>query len=45
MSALPTVSLTGRTVLVTGATQGMGEGIARACAEAGATALPVVVER
>jgi len=39
MSALPKVSLAGRTVLVTGATQGMGEGIARACAEAGAAAI------
>lgn len=39
MSALPSVRLAGRTILVTGATQGMGEGIARACAEAGATAI------
>lgn len=36
MSALPKVSLAGRVVLVTGGTQGIGEGIARAAAEAGA---------
>jgi NAD(P)-dependent dehydrogenase (short-subunit alcohol dehydrogenase family) len=36
MSALPKVSLDGRVVLVTGGTQGIGEGIARAAAEAGA---------
>lgn len=36
MSALPSVSLAGRVVLVTGSSQGVGEGIARAAAEAGA---------
>lgn len=37
MSALPPVSLAGRVVLVTGSSQGVGEGIARAAAEAGAS--------
>jgi len=41
MTALPKVSLAGRRILVTGATQGMGEGIARAAAEAGATAIGI----
>jgi len=41
MTALPHVSLAGRTILVTGATQGMGEGIARAAAEAGASAIGI----
>ena len=36
MSALPQVSLAGRIVLVTGGTQGIGEGVARAAAQAGA---------
>jgi len=36
MSALPKVSLAGRTILVTGGTQGIGEGCALAAAEAGA---------
>jgi NAD(P)-dependent dehydrogenase (short-subunit alcohol dehydrogenase family) len=36
MSALPPISLAGRVVLVTGSSQGVGEGIARAAAEAGA---------
>jgi NAD(P)-dependent dehydrogenase (short-subunit alcohol dehydrogenase family) len=36
MSALPRISLAGRVVLVTGSSQGVGEGIARAAAEAGA---------
>jgi NAD(P)-dependent dehydrogenase (short-subunit alcohol dehydrogenase family) len=39
MSALPKVTLEGRIVLVTGGTQGIGEGIARAAAEAGARAI------
>jgi NAD(P)-dependent dehydrogenase (short-subunit alcohol dehydrogenase family) len=39
MSALPKVSLAGRTVLVTGGTQGIGEGCALAAAEAGAAAV------
>ena len=39
MSALPKVSLSGRVVLVTGGTQGIGEGIARAAAEAGAAGI------
>ncbi len=39
MSALPKVSLEGRVLLVTGGTQGIGEGIARAAAEAGAAAI------
>lgn len=37
MAALPPISLAGRVVLVTGSSQGVGEGIARAAAEAGAT--------
>ncbi|WP_137126100.1 SDR family oxidoreductase [Roseomonas sp. HF4] len=41
MTALPPVSLAGRVVLVTGATQGMGEGIARAAAAAGAAGICV----
>jgi len=41
MTALPKVSLAGRAILVTGATQGMGEGIARAAAEAGASAIGI----
>jgi NAD(P)-dependent dehydrogenase (short-subunit alcohol dehydrogenase family) len=36
MAALPPISLAGRVVLVTGSSQGVGEGIARAAAEAGA---------
>lgn len=39
MSALPKVSLAGRVVLVTGGTQGIGEGCALAVAEAGAAAV------
>jgi NAD(P)-dependent dehydrogenase (short-subunit alcohol dehydrogenase family) len=39
MSVLPRVSLAGRTVLVTGGTQGIGEGCALAAAEAGAAAV------
>lgn len=39
MSALPKMSLEGRVVLVTGGTQGIGEGIARAAAEAGAAGI------
>jgi NAD(P)-dependent dehydrogenase (short-subunit alcohol dehydrogenase family) len=39
MSALPKVSLTGRCILVTGGTQGIGEGVALAAAEAGARAV------
>lgn len=39
MSALPKVSLGGRVVLVTGGTQGIGEGCALAAAEAGAAAV------
>lgn len=41
MSALPPVSLAGHVVLVTGGTQGMGEGIALAAAEAGADAVGI----
>jgi len=41
MSALPKVSLAGRVLLVTGASQGIGEGIARGAAEAGAAAICV----
>ncbi len=41
MSALPKVSLEGRVVLVTGGTQGIGEGIARAAAEAGAARIAI----
>lgn len=41
MSALPKVSLQGRVVLVTGGTQGIGEGIARAAAEAGAARIAI----
>lgn len=41
MSALPKVSLEGRVVLVTGGTQGIGEGIARAAAEAGASRIAI----
>jgi len=39
MSALPKVSLAGRVVLVTGGTQGIGEGCALAAAEAGAASV------
>ena len=39
MSALPKVSLAGRCILVTGGTQGIGEGVALAAAEAGAQAV------
>ncbi len=39
MTVLPQVSLAGRTVLVTGGTQGIGEGCALAAAEAGASAI------
>ncbi|MGG5809090.1 SDR family oxidoreductase [Falsiroseomonas sp. CW058] len=39
MSSLPKVSLAGRVVLVTGGTQGIGEGCALAAAEAGAAAV------
>jgi NAD(P)-dependent dehydrogenase (short-subunit alcohol dehydrogenase family) len=41
MSALPKVSLKGRVVLVTGCTQGIGEGIARAAVEAGAERIAI----
>jgi NAD(P)-dependent dehydrogenase (short-subunit alcohol dehydrogenase family) len=41
MSALPPVSLAGRVVLVTGSSQGVGEAIARAAAEAGAAGICV----
>lgn len=41
MSALPKVSLEGRILLVTGGTQGIGEGIARAAAEAGAARIAI----
>lgn len=41
MSALPEISLAGRVLIVTGATQGIGEGIARAAAEAGAAGICV----
>lgn len=41
MSALPKVSLKGRVVLVTGGTQGIGEGIARAAMEAGADRIAI----
>jgi NAD(P)-dependent dehydrogenase (short-subunit alcohol dehydrogenase family) len=41
MSALPKVSLEGRVLLVTGGTQGIGEGIARAAAEAGAARIAI----
>lgn len=39
MSALPKVSLAGRRLLITGGTQGIGEGCALAAAEAGAAAI------
>ena len=42
LSALPPVTLAGRVVLITGASQGIGEGIARAAAEAGAAGIAVV---
>ncbi|WP_439579247.1 SDR family oxidoreductase [Elioraea sp.] len=41
MSALPPISLAGRVVLVTGSSQGVGEGIARATAAAGAAGICV----
>jgi NAD(P)-dependent dehydrogenase (short-subunit alcohol dehydrogenase family) len=41
MSALPAVRLDGRVILVTGGTQGIGEGCALAAAEAGAAAVCV----
>jgi NAD(P)-dependent dehydrogenase (short-subunit alcohol dehydrogenase family) len=42
MSALPKVSLAGRVILVTGGTQGIGEGCALAAAEAGAAGVCIV---
>jgi NAD(P)-dependent dehydrogenase (short-subunit alcohol dehydrogenase family) len=41
MGALPKISLAGRHILITGGTQGIGEGCALAAAEAGATAITI----
>ncbi|MCA3278298.1 MAG: SDR family oxidoreductase [Roseomonas sp.] len=41
MGALPKISLAGRHILITGGTQGIGEGCALAAAEAGAAAITI----
>jgi NAD(P)-dependent dehydrogenase (short-subunit alcohol dehydrogenase family) len=41
MGALPKISLAGRHILITGGTQGIGEGCALAAAEAGASAITI----
>jgi NAD(P)-dependent dehydrogenase (short-subunit alcohol dehydrogenase family) len=41
MGALPKISLSGRHILITGGTQGIGEGCALAAAEAGASAITI----